>query len=106
MKLKVKMFDFSNYSVKSKYYDNPNKLAVGEMKDEMSGVAIEEFVEFKPKMYSFFVYDSSEHKKAKDKNKNVVTTISHSQCSCVQCISTSYLQKKKKKKKKHKIGNN
>ena len=28
------MFDFSNYSTKSKYYDNSNKLVVGNMKDE------------------------------------------------------------------------
>ena len=27
-----KMFDFSNYSTKSKYYDNSNKLVVGKMK--------------------------------------------------------------------------
>ena len=38
------MFDFSNYSAKSKYYDNSNKLDVGKMKDKMGGVAIEEFV--------------------------------------------------------------
>ena len=47
------------------------------MKDETIGVAIEEFVEFKPKMHSFLV-DNSEHKKAKGVNKNVVVTISHS----------------------------
>ena len=35
------MFDFSNYSTKSKYYDNSNKLVVGKMKDETAGVAIE-----------------------------------------------------------------
>ena len=28
-----KIFDFSNYSTKSKYYDNSNKLVVGKMKD-------------------------------------------------------------------------
>ena len=32
------MFDFSNYSTKSKYYDNSNKLVVGKMKDETAGV--------------------------------------------------------------------
>ena len=65
------MFDFSNYSAKSKYYDNSNKLDVGKMKDKMGGVAIEEFVGWKSKMYSFFVNDSSEHKRTKDVNKNV-----------------------------------
>ena len=39
------MFDFSNYSTKSKYYDNSNKLVVGKMKGEAADVAVEEFVE-------------------------------------------------------------
>ena len=69
------MFGFSNYSAKSKYYDNSNKLVIGEMKDETGGVAIEEFVGLKPKMYSFLV-DNFEHKKVKGVNKNVVATIS------------------------------
>ena len=42
------MFDFSNYSIKSKYYDNSNKLNIGKMKDETGGVAIEEYVGLKP----------------------------------------------------------
>ena len=33
----------------------------------------------KPKMYSYLVNDNSEHKKAKDVNKNVVATISHNE---------------------------
>ena len=54
------MFDFSNYSTKSKYYDNSNKLVVGKMKDETAGVAIE-FLGLKPKIYSCLVYYNSEH---------------------------------------------
>ena len=34
------IFDFSNYSTKSKYYDNSNKLVVGKMKDEMGGISV------------------------------------------------------------------
>ena len=34
------MFDLSNYSTKTKYYDNSNKLVVCKMKDEAAGVAI------------------------------------------------------------------
>ena len=49
------MFDFSNYSTKSKCYDDSNKLVIGKMKDETGGVAIEELVGLKPKMYSFLV---------------------------------------------------
>ena len=45
------MFDFSNYSTKSKYYDDSNKLVIGKMKDKTGGVAIEEFLRLKPKMY-------------------------------------------------------
>ena len=69
------MFDCSNYSTKSKYYDDSNKLVMGKMKDETRGFAIEEFVGLKPKMHSFWV-DNSEHKKTEGANKNV-TTISH-----------------------------
>ena len=35
------------------------------MKDETSGIAFEEFVGLKPKMYSFLVDDNSEQKKRK-----------------------------------------
>ena len=59
------MFEFRNYSANSKYYDNSNKLVVGKMKDETAGIAIEEFVGLKPKMYSYLVNDNSEHKKQK-----------------------------------------
>ena len=34
------MLDFSDYSTKSKYYDNSKKLVFGKMKDEIVGVAI------------------------------------------------------------------
>ena len=34
------MFDFSNYSTKSKHYDNSNKLVIGKMKDKTAGVAV------------------------------------------------------------------
>ena len=77
------MFDFSNYSAKSKSYDDintNNKLVVGKMKDETGGVAIEEFVRLKPKMYSLLGNDSSEHKKGKGVIKNVVVRIGHSKC--------------------------
>ena len=73
------MFDFSNCSTKSKYYDNSNKLVVGKMKDETAGAAIEEFVGLKPKICSYLVDDDGDHKKAKDANKNVVGAISHNE---------------------------
>ena len=49
------MFDFiSNYSNKSRYYDDSNKLVVGKMNDETADVALEQFLELKPKMYSLW----------------------------------------------------
>ena len=45
------MFHFSNYSTKSKYYNDSNKLVIGEMKDKTGGIAVEEFVGLKPKVY-------------------------------------------------------
>ena len=77
------MFDFSNYSTRSKYCDKSNKLGVSKMKDETTGVAIEEFVRLKPKIYLLLVDDNSEHKKAKDVNKNGVSTITHTECKDV-----------------------
>ena len=46
------LFDFSNYSKDSKFFDNTNKKVIGKMKDEHSGVVIDEFVGLKSKMYS------------------------------------------------------
>ena len=59
------MCNFSNYSIKSKYYDNSSKLVVRKMKDEVAGVAIEEFVGLKPNMYSYLTDNNNEHKKIK-----------------------------------------
>ena len=70
------MFDFSNYSTKSKYYNDSNKLVIGKIKDETGGVVTEEFVGLMPRMYSFLV-DNNKLKKAKGMNKNVVATIGH-----------------------------
>ena len=53
------------------------KLFVGKMEDETAGVAIEEFIGLKSKMYSYLVDENSVHKKAKSVNKNVVAVISH-----------------------------
>ena len=78
------MFDFINYSTKSKYYDNSNKLVVGKMKDETDGVMVEEFVGLKPKINLYLVDDDSECKKAKGINKNVVATISHNEYKDVE----------------------
>ena len=54
-----------------------NKKAVGKIKDETAGVAIEEFDGIKPKMYSYLVNDNNEHKKAKGVNRNIVARKCH-----------------------------
>ena len=59
------IFDFSNYSTKSRYYDDSNKLVIGKMKDETGGVTIEEFVGLKSKMYLLLSEDDIDHKKKK-----------------------------------------
>ena len=59
------MFHFRSYTIKSKYYDDSNKLVIGKMKDETAGVTIKELVGLKPKIYSFLVGDYHEHEKAK-----------------------------------------
>ena len=70
------MFDFSNYTTKSKSYDDSNKLVIRKIKDETGGLAIEEFVGLK--LYSFLV-DNNENKKAKGVNRNIAATISHNE---------------------------
>ena len=99
------MFEFSNYSTKSKYYDNSNKLVVGKVKDETAGVSIERFIGLKPKMYSYLVNDNSEHKKTKGLNRNVVATISHKKYKDV-LLNKKFLRylMNRIQSKKHKIG--
>ena len=46
------LFDFSNYSKDSKFFDETNKKVIGKMKDEFVGVIIVEFLGLKLKMYS------------------------------------------------------
>ena len=98
------MFDLSNCSTKSKYYDNSNKLVVNRMKDEAAGAAIEEFIGLKLKMYWYLVNDNSEHKKAKGVNTNVIATICHNEHKNVllnkKCLRNSM---KRIQSKDHKI---
>ena len=95
-------FNFSNYSYKSKYFDDSNKLVIGEMKDKTGLVANEEFVELKP---NSFLVDNSKHKKAKNVSKNVVAAISHNEYKDVllnnKCIRHSM---NRIQSKDHRIG--
>ena len=66
------LFDYSNYSKDSKYYNNANNLVVGKMKDETCDVPIKGFVGLRSKLYTFITEDTRESKKAKTINKNAV----------------------------------
>ena len=54
------LFDFSNYSKDSKFFDETNKKVIGKMKDESEGKIIDEFVGLKSKMYSMKNIDGKE----------------------------------------------
>ena len=45
------MFDFSNYSTQSKYYDDSNKSIVRKKEDKPTVFALTEIVWFKPKNF-------------------------------------------------------
>ena len=59
------LFDFSNYSKDSKFFDETNKKVIGKMKDEFVGVIVSEFVGLKSKIYSIKKIDGKEHNTAK-----------------------------------------
>ena len=62
------LFDFSNYSKDSKFFDSINKKVIGKMKDEFGGFIIDEFVGLKSKMYSIRKIDGKESNTAKRVN--------------------------------------
>ena len=45
------LFDCSNYSKDSKFFDDTNKKVIGKMKDEYGGNIIDEFIGLKSRMY-------------------------------------------------------
>ena len=54
------LFDFSNYSKDSTFFDDANKKVIGKMKDEYGGVIIDQFIGLKSKMYSIKRIDGKE----------------------------------------------
>ena len=59
------LFDFSNYSKDSTFFDKTNKKVIGKMKDEFDGVIVSEFVGLKSKIYSIKKIDGKEYNTAK-----------------------------------------
>ena len=60
-----KMFDFSEYSKDSVYYNEFNMKVLGKMKDKLNGVKIKEFVGLKSKMDSLIACNDKEVNKGK-----------------------------------------
>ena len=69
------LFDFSNYSKDSRFYDPVDKKEIGKMKDEVMENIINEFVGLQSKMNCLIMVDDKEIKKAKGANKNIVDSI-------------------------------
>ena len=62
------LFDFSNYSKDSKFFDETNKKVIGKMKDVSEGKIIDEFVGLKSKMHSMKNIDGKESNMVKGVN--------------------------------------
>ena len=62
------LFDFSNYSKDSTFYDDTNKKVIGKMKDEYGGTIIDQFIGLKSKMYSVKKINGSESSTTKGVN--------------------------------------
>ena len=62
------LFDFSNYSRDSKFFDETNKIVIGKMKDEFSGIIVVELIGLKSKMHSMKYIDGKEYNTAKGVN--------------------------------------
>ena len=62
------MFDFSNYSKDSKFFDETNKKVFDKMKYEFDRVIVIEFVGLKSKMHSMKKIDGKECNTAKGVN--------------------------------------
>ena len=106
------LFDFSEYSLNSRFYDSANKKVIGKMKDELKGKIISEFIGLKSKLYSLVAVDRKklvkkveEVKKAKGVNKNVVRKIRHKEFANV-LFNKKIIRHKIKRipSKLHKIG--
>ena len=62
------LFDFSNYSKDSTFYDDTNKKVIGKMKEQYGGAIIDQFIGLKSKMYSIKKINGSESSTTKGVN--------------------------------------
>ena len=59
------LFNFSNHSKDSKFFNETNRKVIGKMKNEFGGVIVTELVGLKSKMYSIKKIDGKEYNTAK-----------------------------------------
>ena len=76
MKQDAHHFDTSDYDPSHFLYSNANKKVLGKMKDETAGVAVEEFVGLRSKMYSM-VYSGKDKKTAKGISRTAMRNVKH-----------------------------
>ena len=67
-----KNYDTSNYTVERPLPVGKNKKVIGMMKDELGGKIMKEFIELRPKCYSYLTDDGNVNKKAKGTKKCVI----------------------------------
>ena len=65
------LFDYSDYSLNSKFLDPDNKKVIGKMKNEFKGKITNRFVGLESKMYSLISVDDEEVTKTKRVNKKI-----------------------------------
>ena len=95
------LFDFSDYPKESKFFDETNKKVIGKMKDEFSGVIVNEFVGWKSKMYSIKKINGKESNTGK--GVNIATDFN--EFKDVLFVKKIIRHKMKRiKSKKHKLG--
>ena len=66
------LFDNSDYSKNSPFFDTTNKKVIGKFKDEAAGIPIVEFVGLRSKMYSYMKDNKQVSRTAKGIKKNVI----------------------------------
>ena len=95
------LFDFSNYSKDSTFYDDTNKKVIGKMKGEYGGAITDQFIGLKSKMYSIKKINGSESRTTK--RVNIVTEFNEFKDVL---FNKKFIRHKMKriKAKKHKIG--
>ena len=88
------IFDNSDYSKESHFYDSTNKKVIGNFKDEAAGISIIEFVGLRSKMYSYMKDNDQECKIGKGIKKNVIKkNIHHKNYKDIYSITNKYIIK-------------